>query len=461
MLQQLFEWVYRIFGHRENRATALPDRFVADYETPRGENITAIIAAKLANLTFSDSTLQIEAGEDGFGGMLREAMDALKPELNRITAQVFGKGGKVLTPVVSGGRLVVAAMDQNRVDIRRMEGGRILEATALLDSQTVDGRLYCLLADYGVSQARELTIRYRACDDRGLDADRGIVDRWADVSEEIVIREADRVPLTLLCCPRDNRLDGRRYGVPITYGAEDDIAELVEHMKTYRREYKLTRPMLGLDYSLWRNPTDNGSRPMDIAMLRRTVQDSDDPFVPLEASSLDSKGPWQMFSPQIRYTAMEGRYVSLCRRIEKACGLSQGILTERQNIAYANRDEVRAAMYDTFCTVKAMRDAWDAAIGLLAEDMHMLAEFFGLIPPGEDEEYALRFDWDLSLIESAGETFDQYMRLHGIGGMGAEEIRAWLLSTDVDSARRAIDSLKGGRRANEPAEEEQLTEQGG
>ena len=132
--------------------------------------------------------------------------------------------------------------------------------------------------------------------------------------------------------------------------------------------------MLGLDATLWRNLDD-----LSIQDVRRTVQDDETPFVPVSYGAIGEGQQWQHFAPAIRQSEFEGRLNSLYRRVEKACGLSQGILTERQQMNYANRDEVRAAMYDTYSLVSLMRreietlcatcstppTCWPSASGLL------------------------------------------------------------------------------------------------
>ena len=85
----------------------------------------------------------------------------------------------------------------------------------------------------------------------------------------------DRLLLAWIRCPRDNRAQDSDYGVPVTWGAETEISELCEHLKWYRREFKLARPMLGLDATLWRNLDD-----LSIQDVRRTVQTTKRPLCP-------------------------------------------------------------------------------------------------------------------------------------------------------------------------------------
>ena len=142
---------------------------------------------------------------------------------------------------------------------------------------------------------------------------------------------------------------------------------------------------------------------------------------------------------------MELRYNTLLRRVEKGCGLSQGILTERQQLNYANRDEVRAAQYDTFATIRAMRDAWEDAASDLAYAIDVLAEAFGLTPAGARGQYEIEYDWDTSLIESSTEAWAQLTELQSLGGASKAELRQWVRGGTIEEAEADIQRISEER----------------
>lgn len=454
MWEKLRDWVKKWLGIKIEDEPDPVDKFAKDYEDIKAENVTAKIANKLAMLTFADSTLTVRnsADEKGVKSIALNNRAQLMDDVVRrtweddgawITAQVFGKGGKLLVPVYTDGRIVINTMDQNRLTIQKMAGNRIQEATLLLDCVHRFEKRYFLLANYALV-GNGITIRYRVQTDDGAESTLESIEEWANIAPEIGIGNVDRMLFAFLKSPRDNRRDTKRYGVPITYGAETEIKDLVDHANIYRREYKLTRPMLGLDSTLWRNPNApmGEIKTSTIQDVRKTVQDGEDPFIPFPTSSLDGKNMWQLYAPQIRFEAMEGRLNSLKREVEKACGLSQGVLTERQTMNYANRDEVRAAQYDTFSVVKAMRDGWEKALDDLAYAVDVLAEFYGVGFAGARGKYALIFDWDTGLIESTEQTFNQYTELESMGAMDKAEVRAWVTGESQEEASAAIAEIQ-------------------
>jgi len=439
--QSFIEWVKRLFGKRPERMQE-QEEHSRRYEDIKGENITATIANKLAMLTFADSTVEV-GGTGKRAELVKSVIDSLWDDAVWITAQMLGKGGKVLIPAVVRGEIQLDVIDQSRLFISAMRGKRITSATILADMVRVDDHPYFRWVDYTLDDTGVQTIRTRATSESGNPILLGTIPQWADITDEITISGTDRVLLAFLRCPRDNRRDKKLYGVPITYGAERDVAELVEHLNIYRREYKLTRPMLGLDASLWSNRADFSqiAKPVGIEEVRRTVQDGDDPFIPVKSTAIGNEDQWKYYAPTIRAEAMETRLQTLYRKLERACGLSQGILTERQQQNYANRDEVRAAMFDTFSVISAIRKEWERALDDVAYAVDVLAERFGLTPGGARNSWEISLDWDTSMIESSTETFAQLSELESRNLVSGAELRQWVKGGTLEEAQAAIDEI--------------------
>ena len=437
MWQRFLDWIRRVWGKRADAPTR-EEAFSQRYENLTGENITATISNKLAKMTMGDSTLDVV----GDGQRAELIGDALAKwwdnDAGWTLAQAYGKGGKVIVPTVSGGGVTLTVLDQSRL-LMPDGAADMTSATIIADMIRYNDKTYYRLVDYTLENGSQ-TIRSRALDETGSEVPLAMIPAWADITEEITIGNTDRLLFGFIRCPRDNRRDAKRYGVPITYGAENDVDELVEHLNIYRREYRLTRPMLGLDATLWRggDPRIGGAA---IDRIRRTVQDGDEPFIPLESGAVGGTPFWNYYAPAIRAEAMETRLQSLNRRVERACGLSQGILTERSTVNYANKDEVRSALYDTFSVITEMRKGVEKALEDAAYAVDVLAEAFGLTPAGGRGQYELAFDWDMSLLESSEATFTQLSELQQRGMLSKAELRMWVKGETEEEAREAIEAL--------------------
>ena len=109
---------------------------------------------------------------------------------------------------------------------------------------------------------------------------------------------------------------------------------------------------------------------------------------------------------------------------------------------YANRDEVRAAMYDTYSLVSLMRREIETAVrdALYAADV--LAERFGLSPAGARGQWEAAFDWDMSLLESSQQTFAQMSELQSRGLITGERLTQWVMGGTMDEARMEVQQAK-------------------
>ena len=72
----------------------------------------------------------------------------------------------------------------------------------------------------------------------------------------------------------------------------------------------------------------------------------------------------------------------------------------------------------------------------------MLAERFEITPAGARGQYRLGFDWDMSLIESSEQTFEQLRALHDGKLLEGAELRQWVLGGSLEENRRRIDGMR-------------------
>ena len=84
---------------------------------------------------------------------------------------------------------------------------------------------------------------------------------------------------------------------------------------------------------------------------------------------------------------------------------------------------------------------WEQGLDDMAYAVDVLAEHFGLTPAGARGEYAVGVDWDMSLFESAQETFQQLSELQSRGMMSKAELRQWVRGGTLEEAQAAVDEI--------------------
>lgn len=402
--------------------------YKTEYEDTSRINFTAIFATFLANRAVSDSefTVKNAAGKDSLRtDWLQEGMEKVWQKNKIIVSQALGKGGKILVPYVAGGKAYVDAIDQSRMVITAMNGDEITGATLLADIASVDGHIYYRFADYTLENGVH-TIRNRATTDNGGEIGLDVVQEWMQIQPEIVSEGVEHILFGYLKCPQDSRKDKQIMGVPITHGAEEIIRDLRNCMEDMRKEYRLKQPFVGADSRLF----GKDDKLPESGLFKR-----------FQGSGLKEGQFWQVYDPAIRDSAYLARFQQLCAQLENAVGVSPGVLTEPRT-ANATATEIKAANAATFSMIDAMRKNIEKAFEQLAYALDVLAEASGATPAGAFGDWRILWDWDMSMMESSQETFNQLSELESRGLILPERLVSWVTGMNLDEAKAEVEAAK-------------------
>lgn len=431
IFQQFLNWIRQLFGkvvgYRTQRELSESDKHRRAYEDLEKTNFAEVFAASLANKAVTDSTMTITDQNDGQTKrteLLSASLGAVWDGMKGILTQSLGKGGMFLIPHVVGDRVHIAAVDQTRCSVNQILCGEIVSLSVIAEVREVDQRLYQRIIDYTLEN-RVLTIRTKVVDAEGREVPGDAVPDWADITPEITIGNVEHVPVGYLKCPKNNRREDDFYGVPITYGSEDLIRQLYECMDDIEDEYRLKHTFVGADEMLFGK--DNKLPQNGLFKKFRVTGD------------LNKGNFWEVFDPAIRDSSYYNRFNSLCAMLEKSVGTSKGVLTEPASFG-ATATEIRSANYDTFCLVSDIRKNIEKCFDVLTYGVDVYAEFFRLSPSGAAGDYKVTFDWDMNLVESSSETFDQLSELESRGLISGARLNAWVTGQTMEEAQAEIDA---------------------
>jgi len=397
------------------------------YRDLHGVNLTAIFAGKLAALTVTDSTVQV-IGDSARAESLNEAFQTVWGKARKWTSVAMGTGGVLLIPYVTGGQMFTDIVPQSSMIINKVNGDELLAVTILADSTVKGDERYFRMTDYALEDNGLLTIRQRAVNATGSPVVLQSFPVWADLAEEMTITGVEHLPMAYIKCPVDNRRNEELYGVPITYGCDDLIKEVEECLEDIRREFKLKKPMVGVDPLVF--DVENGRRHLPLTGL----------FMPSQSGMLESSGKfWEVYDPAIRDSSYYNRLTHLYELLEKQVGTSRGILTEPQSRG-ATATEIKAGMYDTYAVVQLMRTAVEQGLDRLAEAMNVLSNVYGLSPIGA---YGLAFDWSYAMIESSQESFQQLISAAAVDAVEAAEVRQYVIPGEtLEESRERVEEIR-------------------
>lgn len=434
MLEQFVNWVKSLFhkatGYQTQRELHDSQKYKREYESIDKINFTEIFAASLANQALTDCALTITDKNDAKTKRSERIDAALAPvwgEMKGILSQALGKGGKFLIPYVIGEKIYVASVDQSRCIVNQMVGAAITSLSVIAERKEVGNNLYQRIIDYTLSD-KVLTIQTKIVDRDGSEVSSDVTPEWANLTPTIMIGNVERILVAYLKSPKDNRKEDSFYGVPITYGSEDIIRQLYECMGDLEDEYRLKHPFVGADEMLFGK--DNKLPANGLFKKFRVT------------GALDGgKSFWEVYDPPIRDSSYYNRFSNLCEMLEKSVGVSKGVLTEPATFG-ATATEIRRANYDTFCMVSDIRKNIQKCFEDLAYAVDVYAEFFHLSPSGAAGDYKVTFDWDMSLVESSSETFDQLSELESRGLISSARLNSWVTGQSMEDAQAEIDAVQ-------------------
>ena len=434
MFRNIFMWILRnIFKvSTETNTRELEDnqKYAFDYERIDEINFNAIFSNKLASYVVSDSTMNID-GDNDRTELLNKIGQSLWKKSKKYVSMSFGYGGVFLVPYVKGNKLFYNVVPQGRVTIDSVEGENITGATILAEKKVIktnNGRdkIYIRWTNYKIEN-NKCIIEQKFSDENGDEIPVPIF--WNNIMLKQVITDVDRVLFGFIKSPINNRKVNDKYGVPITYGCEHTIKEIKATMKQLYDEYKLKRPFVGADITMF-----NGNNELAEDGLFKKIDTGVDSF-------------FEVFDPQFRdYTI---RLQELYKRLEHEVGTSYGILSEVQT-QNATATEIKKSMYDTFVICDDMRTNIEKGLDDFFYACNVLANAYNLSSQGD---YKVNFDWSYSLLEDTQAEWNQMIYGHNIGIVSKAELRQWLRpDEELEESEKVIKEIE----AEEPSTEELL-----
>ncbi len=431
IFSQIWKHILGIFGKKpiDKQSENDNEKYSEEYEDTTHFSVGAIFATALTIRAVSDGSL----GITDLNGKITRRTEWIADTLAKTWAknkdtvsQALGKGGKVLIPYIANGKGYIDIVDQSRMRISEMRGDEIVSATIMAERAKVNGNTYYRFTDYTLEGTTH-TIRTRATTESGLEVSLDTVAAWANIEPEIVIENVEHILFGYLKCPRDNRKDTHIYGVPITYGCDETKRDIRQCLEDIRREFKLKETFVGVDSRMF---DKNSSLPQSGL------------FKKFESAGGLAQGQsfWEIYSPEIRDSAFFNRLNQLSAQLEIEVGVSPGILTAPKTTA-ATATEIKQENYGTFTMVDSIRTNIETAYKQVAYALDVLCEYFGITPAGARGDFAVTFDWDMSLLESSTETWAQMKDGYSMRILSKAELRAWLTGETIEEAQKKVDEI--------------------
>lgn len=423
MFKLIWQKILSIFGkttQTTNKEYDQNDKYAIEYEATNEINITAMFSNKMASYVVDESVIAIEH-DNKRSEILDDILKRVSKNKKKIVSRIFGTGGIVLVPFVKKGKLNYNKISQNRLSINKTDGDLIVDATLLSDSYTetmaFNTITFCRWTDYKVDN-NNLIIQQRYTTDKGDIVPKP--SRWQDINDIIIIPGVDRVLISYIKSPVDNRLTSDLYGVPITYGCGKTIRKILRTLDQIEREFDLKEAFVGADVTMF-----NGNNALPSNGLYKKIDTGEDTF-------------WEVFDPAIRDSSYFNKLMNYFAILEKEIGTSRGVLTDPLT-TYQNVDEVKRALRDTLSIVNDMRQNFKEGLDDFLYACDVLANYYNLSPMGE---YELDITWSYALTEDYNTTFTQYNIGLDKGYVKKAEVRNQLMDETMEESEAAVEEIE-------------------
>lgn len=255
------------------------------------------------------------------------------------------------------------------------------------------------------------------------------VPQWAGVEPEALLTDTDGQMFGWYKTAAANNVDIEApMGVAVFNKAVNIIREADMQYSRILWEYEGSELAIDVDPQALR-PQRNAPGKMEMPKLNDRL---------FRGVDLGSDDHYNVFSPNIRDSALFNGLNQLLMRVEDACGLARGTLSDANQEA-RTATELRIVKQRTYATIADNQRALEHCLRDVVRAMDKYATLYHLAPEGE---YDLSFEWDDSIITDSSQQLGERLELLSQGIMSKVEFRMWYFGETEAQARAAIEKLQ-------------------
>lgn len=211
------------------------------------------------------------------------------------------------------------------------------------------------------------------------------VDKWKEIAEVSAIEGVDKLLGGFFTMNNTNNVDNNSpLGVSLFHNAIDTLKEIDKQFSRTLWEYEGSELAIDIDETMLEiDKKGNTIYPNGKRRLYRKIITGD-----------EDKEKWNIFSPEIRDTALFNGLNELLRQAELQCGLAVGTLCKPELIE-KTATEIKTGKQDYYVTVSDIQTSLQQAFEDLIYGIYVLCKLYDL---PVNNTYNVTFDWDDSIL---------------------------------------------------------------
>lgn len=305
------------------------------------------------------------------------------------TEYALGKGGIFFKPFFTNGKIKISCIQADKfIPVKFDSTGELLGAIFI--DQIIKGKDVYTRLEYQELNDTTLVIKNKAYKTTihnsnilGTQISLLLVPEWANIQEEIQINNVNRLLGGYFKIPIANPIDNTSpVGVAIFANAINTLEEIDKQFSRTLWEYEGSELAIDVDETAFKKDQNgNDLLPKGKRRLYRKLDFGD-----------ESK--WNVFSPEIRDTALFNGLNELLRQCESQCGLAFGTISKIENVE-KTATEIKSSKQDYYVTVSDVQGALQTALEDLVYSIDILMSLYGI---KHKVGANVSFDWDDSIL---------------------------------------------------------------
>ena len=402
-------------------------------------NLASAIASELARLATIEMKSEITGTEDTNNKRakyLNEQYQKVIDDIRTTTEYAAALGGLIFKPYIDGDNIAVDyVLADEFIPVKYDSAGNIT-AVIFIERIRKGRKIYTRLEYHdllkeGYYISNTAYVNENGDEALGYQVPLTEVDEWADLEPEIFIENVEKPLFGYLKMPMANTIDTRSpLGISVYARAVGLIEEADKQYSRILWEYEGSELAINASMDLFKD--DNTLPKGKERLYRKLDTDAEDFFEP--------------FSPAIRDESLFNGLNKLLQRIEFACGLAYGTLSDVQ-LVEKTAEEIKVSKQRSYSTVVDIQKAIKIALTDLVYAMDVYVTLGELAPAGE---YDISFEFDDSLVVDS--KTEQAIML--------QEVSAGLIKPEIYLMRRYGVSEEQARKMMPSVDEPQLDDDG-
>lgn len=431
MFHKIIEWIKKVFKQRaadgESVSQIVLDDKTIDYidlwarmyednapwitDSVKSVGIPAAVASEIARLVTLEMKSEITGSKraEYLNSQYKKVLSKLRIQIEYACAL----GGLILKPYVIDDRIEVEFIQADRFIPTRF-GSSGITACQFIEQITREGKIYTRIEshEFDGRNCRIQNKAYQSTQNSNLGYEISLADvtEWEDLEPDVTIQNVSGVLFSYFKIPQANNKNRQSpFGVSVYSKAESLIKEADEQWARIAWEYKGSELAIDASESLFKIDSSGKARlPKGKERLFRRHELS---------GGINEKPFYEIFSPDIRDNSLFNGFNQILRRIEFACGLAYGTISDVQD-EDKTATEVIFSKQRSYAFVSDVQGALRVALESLVGAMDTWTTLYNLAPQGS---YEMSFDFDDSLVtDSSAET--QLMIQEATAGLIKKEV---------------------------------------